>query len=243
MKAKWALAMVGAAVLGLAALAALRELSAPGRGAGDAAGPQAAGGSRTPRMTESEGRRPVPELRFVDGAGASRSLADFHGRFVLLNVWATWCAPCREEMPSLDRLQQALGGPDFEVVALSIDRGGVSVVESFYAELGLRALRVYVDPGAEALTKLGARGIPMTVFVDPSGRELWRVAGPARWDDPEVLARIRGYLVPRGAAVCGDVRAWAMREPARAEERGRGNRRGPRAEGAGAAGLDRRRGP
>ncbi|MCC6611660.1 MAG: TlpA family protein disulfide reductase [Burkholderiales bacterium] len=99
-------------------------------------------------------------------------------------------------MPSLDRLQQKLGGPHFEVVALSIDRGGVFAVETFYEELDLRALQAYVDPSAEALAKLGAVGIPLTVLVDRSGRELWRVAGPVRWDDPQVVARIARYLAP-----------------------------------------------
>jgi thiol-disulfide isomerase/thioredoxin len=177
-------------VLALAAAGVLRELSAP-RDAGSASP-----ADRKPRMSEAEGPKPVPDLKFVDRTGAPRSLADFRGRFVLLNVWATWCTPCREEMPSLDRLQQTLGGADFEVVALSIDRGGVFAVESFYEELDLRALRVYVDSSAEALAKLRAPGIPMTVFVDRRGRELWRVAGPARWDDPGVVARIRGYLGP-----------------------------------------------
>jgi thiol-disulfide isomerase/thioredoxin len=190
MKPRWTLSVVGVVVLALAAAGVLRELSAP---------PDAGSASpadRKPRMSEAESPKPVPDLKFVDRTGAPRSLADFRGRFVLLNVWATWCTPCREEMPSLDRLQQTLGGADFEVVALSIDRGGVFAVESFYEELDLRALRVYVDSSAEALAKLRAPGIPMTVFVDRRGRELWRVAGPARWDDPGVVARIRGYLGP-----------------------------------------------
>lgn len=191
MKTTWALSMVGVVVLGLAAAGALHELSAPGPVSG-----QAAPGDRKPRMTEAGSPRPLPDLKFVDRAGASRSLADFRGRFVLLNVWATWCAPCREEMPSLDRLQQSVGGFDFEVVALSIDRGGVFAVQSFYDELDLRALRIYVDASADALRGLGALGIPVTVFADRSGRELWRVTGPARWDDPEVVARIRAYLGP-----------------------------------------------
>jgi len=109
------------------------------------------------RVRRAETPRPLPELRFTDGAGAQRSLADFRGRAILLNVWATWCVPCRKEMPALDRVQQTLGGPEFEVVALSIDRDGARAVKDFYAELELRALRIYVDPGGEALTKRGGR--------------------------------------------------------------------------------------
>jgi thiol-disulfide isomerase/thioredoxin len=190
MKTKWTLSMVGVVVPALAAAGVFRELSAPGD-----TGP-AGPADRKPRMSEAENPKPVADLKFVDRTGAARSLAEFGGRFVLLNAWATWCAPCRKEMPSLDRLQQTLGGADFEVVALSIDRGGVFAVESFYEELDLRALRVYVDSSAEVLPKLGAPGIPVSVFVDRSGRELWRVVGPARWDDPRVVARLRASFGP-----------------------------------------------
>lgn len=136
-------------------------------------------------------RLPLPDLRFADGSGAPRSLADFRGRFILLNVWATWCTPCRKEMPGLDRLQQALGGQDFEVVALSIDRGGIAAIEPFYEEMDLQSLRVYVDERAEALAALGALGIPVTLLVDPQGREIWRVSGAIDWDAPAVIERIQ----------------------------------------------------
>ena len=126
--------------------------------------------------------------------GAPRALAGFRGRVILLNIWATWCGPCREEMPALDRLQAMLGGPDFEVVPLSIDRGGVFAIKGFYEELDLRALQIYVDQSGEALTKLGAAGIPLTLLVDRDGRELWRHLGPAEWDKPAAVNRIRGHL-------------------------------------------------
>ena len=89
--------------------------------------------------------KPVPELRLVDGASRPRTLADFRGKAALVNLWATWCVPCRKEMPALDRLQARLGGPDFEVVALSIDSKGLPAVQAFYAELGLKALTIYFD--------------------------------------------------------------------------------------------------
>jgi thiol-disulfide isomerase/thioredoxin len=154
-------------------------------------------GSGPLRIQRPDVPRPVPELRFVDGEGKPRSLADFRGRAILLNVWATWCAPCREEMPALDHVQATLGGPDFDVVALSIDRGGVAAVKPFYEELDLRALRIYVDTSGESLAKLGAVGIPLTLLVDPQGRELWRVLGPTKWDQPEVLDRIRRDLAAK----------------------------------------------
>ena len=116
--------------------------------------------------------RPLPELRFADAGGRKLTLADFRGRLVLLNLWATWCVPCRKEMPALDRLQARLGGSGFEVVALSIDRKGLSAVQPFYQELVLKALRIYVDQSGEAADKLGAPNIPTTLLVDRNGREL-----------------------------------------------------------------------
>ncbi|MFQ5784936.1 MAG: TlpA family protein disulfide reductase [Alphaproteobacteria bacterium] len=138
--------------------------------------------------------RSLPELRFVDGDGSALSLTDLRGRLVLLNIWATWCAPCRREMPTLDRLQAELGGADFEVVALSIDRQGVPAVKAFYQELGLEALRIYVDKSTKASRDLGILGIPTTLLIGRQGRELGRVVGPAEWDSPEAVALVRRYL-------------------------------------------------
>jgi thiol-disulfide isomerase/thioredoxin len=138
--------------------------------------------------------RPLPELIFEDANGKALALTDFSRKLVLLNVWATWCTPCRKEMPALDRLQQQLGGPGFEVVALSIDRGGAAAVQAFYEELDIRALSVYVDRTSEAASKLGAIGIPTTVLVDRQGRELWRKVGPAEWDGTEALELLRRYI-------------------------------------------------
>lgn len=145
-------------------------------------------------VRRAEPPRPLPDLRFVDAENRQRSLAEFRGRAVLLNVWATWCAPCRAEMPALDRLQATLGGPGFEVVALSIDRGGPAAVKPFFDELDLRALHGYVDPSTEALGRLDGIGIPLTLFVDRQGRERWRVLGPAPWDRADVIEFIRREL-------------------------------------------------
>lgn len=141
--------------------------------------------------------RPVPEIHFVDGDGRAMTLANFRGRAVLLNIWATWCVPCRKEMPTLDRLQAKLGGPDFEVVTLSIDRGGVPVVKQFYEELGLKSLGIYVDRSTQAASTLGAVGIPTTLLVDGQGREIGRKVGPAEWDSPDVVQIIREHLLKR----------------------------------------------
>ncbi|MGE3376503.1 MAG: TlpA family protein disulfide reductase [Vicinamibacteria bacterium] len=138
--------------------------------------------------------RALPALSFEDGKGRPVGLADFRGKAVLLNVWATWCPPCREEMPSLDRLQKALGGPGFEVVALSIDAGGAAAVEQFYKEIGIGSLAIYVDPGMRATSQLSTPGVPTTLLIDERGRELGRHAGPASWDDPAVVELISKHL-------------------------------------------------
>src|SRR6059036_412289 len=92
--------------------------------------------------------------------GRPTTLADFRGKVVLLNVWATWCEPCREEMPTLDRLQARLGGERFQVVALSVDQQGASIARKFYDEFAIKALPLYVDPTAKAAFTLDAPGLP-----------------------------------------------------------------------------------
>lgn len=142
----------------------------------------------------SDPPRPLPDLRFVRGDGSAVTLADFRGRAVLLNLWATWCVPCRLEMPALARLQAALGSAEFEVVALSFDRGGTPVVEAFYREIGLRSLGIYVDPTGEASRALGVVGIPTTLLIDREGREVARKIGPADWDGRAMSGAIRRRL-------------------------------------------------
>ena len=138
--------------------------------------------------------RELPDLHFVDGTGRAASLADFRGRLVLLNLWATWCVPCRREMPALDRLQAKLGGAEFIVLPLSIDRGGLPPVKRFYEELGLAALGVFVDQSGAATGKLATTGVPTTLLIDREGREIGRLLGAAEWDSPEAIALIRRYL-------------------------------------------------
>ncbi len=142
--------------------------------------------------------KPVAAIQFEDANGQSRSLTDFRGKVVLLNIWATWCVPCRKEMPTLDRLQAALGGPDFEVVALSIDRR-VDAVRKFFAEVGIQKLAMYLDSSAKATRELGAVGLPTTLLLDRKGREIGRLIGPAEWDSPE-MTEIIGGAIARGDA-------------------------------------------
>jgi thiol-disulfide isomerase/thioredoxin len=146
----------------------------------------------------AETPKPIPPLAFVDGEGRRVDLSQFGGRVVLLNLWATWCGPCVKEMPSLDRLQGQLGGDAFQVVALSLDRGGKTAVEPFYQKTGVKNLALYLDAGSASMQALGLRGLPTTLLIDAQGRELGRVEGAVEWDSPEVLTFLRGYT-GRGA--------------------------------------------
>ncbi len=128
----------------------------------------------------------VAAISFRDERGQVRTLADFNGKVVLLNLWATWCVPCREEMPALDRLQAALGGPDFEVVPLSMDRA-LDAVKKFYAETGVHNVGIFIDTSGQAVRALGAVGLPTTLLIDRAGRELGRIVGPAEWDAPQMV--------------------------------------------------------
>ena len=138
--------------------------------------------------------RPVPEITFQDEEQKPLSLAQWKGRVVLVNLWATWCVPCRKEMPALAKLQQRLGSEDFEVVAISLDRQGAEVARPFLDEVGAEALTLYLDPSTDVLAKFKAVGIPATMLIDRSGRELGRMFGPADWASPEALLLIETAL-------------------------------------------------
>jgi thiol-disulfide isomerase/thioredoxin len=127
----------------------------------------------------------VPDLAFKDAQGRDVSLADWRGRSVLLNLWATWCVPCRREMPALDALQAILGGADFQVVAVNIDTRDPQKPLAFLKEVGITHLAYYSDPSARVFEDLKtagkAFGMPTTVMVDRSGCEIGTMAGPAEW--------------------------------------------------------------
>ncbi|MPZ10877.1 MAG: redoxin family protein [Kiloniellaceae bacterium] len=152
-----------------------------------AAGPSPASQESTAVMSLHDAPRTLPEIRFADGSGRALTLGAFQGKVILLNIWATWCGPCREEMPTLDRLQSRLGGPDFEVVALSIDRAGIGVVTDFFDEIGINHLAKYIDESGKAAGQLKAVGLPTTLLIDREGREIGRHVGPAEWDTPEMM--------------------------------------------------------
>jgi len=138
----------------------------------------------------------APEVAFTDAAGHKLSLADFRGKTVLLNFWATWCGPCVQEMPSLDRLQARLGSERFTVVAISVDREGLEVVRPFLAKTQIESLATYVDPKGASMRAFGVRGLPTTFIIDRDGREAGHIEGQAKWDTPQAEALIRYYFGP-----------------------------------------------
>ena len=143
-----------------------------------------------------DGPKPLPEFSFTDAEGKEHRVADFAGKGLLVNLWATWCAPCVEEMPALDRAQAALLGDGIQVLALSSDRGGRAVVEPFLRDKKITRLGLWLDPRGAAGRAMGVRGLPTTVVVDRQGREMARLEGAAAWDSPQMLAAVRRLVGP-----------------------------------------------
>ena len=146
----------------------------------------------------SNPRLPAPAVAFRDRDGADVPLSSFRGRVVLLNFWATWCLPCLKEMPSLDRLQGAFGGPDFTVVPVSIDRDGRAVAEPYFERLGIKNLALYLDPESRTVFSFGVHDLPVSVLLGRNGRVVGRMAGPAEWDSPEAEALVRYLIAEKG---------------------------------------------
>ena len=142
--------------------------------------------------------KPVPPLAFTGPEGQPMQLADLKGRTLLVNLWATWCVPCRQEMPALDRLQAELGGADFEVVAINVDTRNTEKPKAWLRENGIRRLAYYADPSGKLLQVLQRSGhvvgLPTTVLVDPEGCEIAVLKGPAEWASPDALALVRAAL-------------------------------------------------
>lgn len=139
-------------------------------------------------------RKPVALAEFLDENGKPVTLEAFRGKVVLLNLWATWCVPCREEMPALDRLQAQRGGPDFQVVAVAQDRGGRDKVDKFLAEIGAKGITPYLDTSMKSARAWTAVGLPTSLLIDRQGREVGRLVGGADWSAPEALALVDALI-------------------------------------------------
>lgn len=127
--------------------------------------------------------------------GRETTLADFRGRTILVNFWATWCAPCLKELPSLDALEEKLGGPDFAVVAVASDAQGADKAREYLDKLKIRELQLYADPKLALLIATGGSAqIPLSILIDAQGREIGRFTGPADWSSPEAIALMEAAI-------------------------------------------------
>jgi thiol-disulfide isomerase/thioredoxin len=191
--------LLAAVVLGAFGLAAAaggilltsgRQIAADeGRPSASETGDQTALGQFTPTSPP----RPAPQVSFSDLSGKTVGLANFDGKVVLINLWATWCAPCRREMPSLERLQTRFGDK-IAVLAISEDFGGNKLVAPFVAKLGLSAIKIYLDPKSAVGKAFRVDGLPTSFVIDPQGRVRGRVEGEADWNAPKMLAAIEPLL-------------------------------------------------
>jgi thiol-disulfide isomerase/thioredoxin len=142
--------------------------------------------------------KPMPDLEFLDADDKSLRLANLTGKARLINLWATWCAPCVKEMPSLDRLQAALPRDKFVVLPISLDGPSKAKVAPFYKDRELTNLGIYYDKGRKAMSVLGVSLLPTSILVDPAGRELGRIEGDADWDTPEGIALMKAAIGNEG---------------------------------------------
>jgi len=197
---KIALGCVAGAVFGLAAVYGIAAMQ------GNAADPACRASAELARKLDPLAKgevaavgiaaapKPLPQLSFKDADGKPLTLADFKGRTVLLNLWATWCVPCRKEMPSLDALQAKLGGKDFQVVAINVDTRNLDKPRAWLQEVGVSRLGYYADPSMKIFQDLKAAGkafgMPTTLLIDRNGCELGTMAGPAEWASDDAIKLI-----------------------------------------------------
>ena len=142
----------------------------------------------------------LPDLAFEDAGGQPKRLSDWRGRTVLVNLWATWCVPCRKEMPALDSLQAQLGGADFEVVAINIDTREPEKPKNFMKDANLTRLGYFSDQKAKVFQDLKAvgraLGMPTSVLVDGQGCEIATIAGPAEWASDDAIKLLKAAMTP-----------------------------------------------
>lgn len=138
--------------------------------------------------------RELPDAAFTDAAGGEHRLADWQGRWLVVNFWATWCAPCRKEMPGLDALQAEFGGERFAVLTIATGRNPLPAVQRFFAETGVSHLPQLLDPTSALAREMGVLGLPVTVLIDPEGREVARLIGDADWSGDSARSIVAALL-------------------------------------------------
>jgi thiol-disulfide isomerase/thioredoxin len=195
---------IAGVVVGLAGYTGLRPLRATWAATPPAAGCRIGqenspfGAWRGAAVNVAKSPLRIPDLAFQDSAGKPLTLANWHGRTVLLNLWATWCVPCRKEMPALDTLEQRLGGPRFEVVTVNIDTRDADKPKAWLNEIGVQKLVYFADPTARVFQDLKAIGrafgMPTTLLIDPQGCEIAAIAGPAEWASDDAIKLIQAAL-------------------------------------------------
>ena len=172
-------------------------LAAPALGAADEGEADMPDRTKLGEFVPSSQPFTAPAISLADTNGHSVELSELRGKLVLVNLWATWCEPCLREMPSLERLQSQLG-ERIAVLAVSEDRGGNKTVEPFIAKLGLKSVKIYIDPKSEVGHAFGARGLPTSFLIDREGKVLGRVEGAAEWDSPKILGVLEPLLSGNG---------------------------------------------
>jgi thiol-disulfide isomerase/thioredoxin len=184
---------IGAAVLCAAVVLVLYGMQ--GRAVHAASGPPAA----LAPYTAAKAPAAVPQVAISDATGKRLTLAAFKGRYVLLNLWAPWCAPCVKELPALAHLKAAMRKDRIAVVAVDVGRGTTADARGFLDAHGAKALDTYVDSNIALLRAFGAFGLPLTILIDPKGREIGRAVGPAAWDSKEAIAYFKGLAMGKRA--------------------------------------------
>jgi thiol-disulfide isomerase/thioredoxin len=179
-------------LIALIALVAVYLFQGTGRKVADA--PAAETASTLAAFIKHPAPKNIATFSFADGKGAPLDLSHWKGKVVLLNLWATWCGPCRKEMPELSQLQKLLGSNDFEVVAISEDLKGVEASAAFLKDSGAENLALYVDPKMTALSALQSIGMPTTVLISRDGKEIGRLLGPADWASKDAQDMVKAAL-------------------------------------------------
>lgn len=152
------------------------------------------------KLVLHEEPRPAPQTVFTDLGGAEETLADSNGKVRLVNFWATWCAPCRQEKPALDALQRGLGGEDFAVIAVATGRNSPEAIERFNRDVGVAALDTHLDPRSALAAAMNIPGLPVTVVLDRDGDEIGRLMGGADWDSASARAIVQRLIEISGPA-------------------------------------------
>ncbi|MBV1867023.1 MAG: TlpA family protein disulfide reductase [Marinosulfonomonas sp.] len=138
--------------------------------------------------------KPVSQIAFFDPEGGEHKLSDWQGKYVLLNFWATWCAPCRKEMPGLEEIQAEFGGDTFEVVPIATGRNALPGIRRFFKEVGVENLPILLDPKQKLARDMAVLGLPITVILNPEGQEIARLRGDAEWNSDSAKAIIAALI-------------------------------------------------